>query len=77
MTLKEIAAEYRKCGTELNTRIRELQVKMAETDDEAEKRSLEGRITLLRVMRRDCREYAAFCEHYGEKGYHLNELFKM
>lgn len=76
MTLKEIGREYRKSVKLIDTRIRQLQKEKSAAKDPAQSSGLELRIKLLDSMRREANELAAFCEHYYEKGYHSNELYK-
>lgn len=69
MTLKELAEEYRKVAVRIDVRITELE----RSDDPA----AQDRLKILRSMLRDCKEQAAFCSHYHDKGYHSNGKYKM
>lgn len=77
MTLKEIAAEYRKNEEMLAERIEQLEARRKATRNDSERRSLDGRLRILRSMHRDVKEIAAFTEHYHKKGYHSNAKYKM
>lgn len=77
MTLKELAVEYRKSEAALDNRIRQLKKQIKASDQPHEITSLRHRIAVLDSMRRDAQSLAATCEHYYDRGYHRNELFKV
>lgn len=77
MTLLEIAVEYRKSVKLIDDRIRQLRKKIKSSDDPLDIRRLENRIHNLESMRRDTRDIAVICEHYHDRSYHCNELYKL
>ena len=75
MTMTELAASYRREADALRHRMRLVREKPART--EAEQITKEERLRLLKAMRRDVREVAAFCEHYYDKAYHGSQYFRV
>ncbi|MBO5339585.1 MAG: hypothetical protein J6A62_01115 [Oscillospiraceae bacterium] len=75
MTLKELAVSYRESARLLDTRIRELRQRKAQTDSPDERCGLEGRIRELETMHREMQGIARHCEHYYERGYRRNAKY--
>lgn len=70
MTLYEMSKEYRAQAGALHDRIKELEARFPVP--EQERGSLEARIRVLNVMRREARDLAMLTEHYYERGYRRN-----
>lgn len=77
MTLAELSVEYRSHAAVLKTRIDELEQQLRRSRSKPERLNLERRIRLLSGMYRDAKELAALTEHYYDRGYHSNEIYKM
>lgn len=77
MTLLELSAEYRSHAAVLKTRIEELEQQRRYSRGKEERLALERRIRLLTSMYRDAKELAALTEHYYDRGYHSNEIYKL
>lgn len=77
MTLSELSVEYRSHAAVLKTRINELEQQLRRSRSKPERLALERRIRLLSGMYRDAKELAALTEHYYDRGYHSNEIYKM
>ena len=77
MTLAQLSVEYRSHAAVLKTRIDELEQQRKRTRRKPERLALERRIRLLSGMYRDAKELAALTEHYYDRGYHSNEIYKM
>ena len=75
MTMTEMAVSYRREADALRHRMRLVREKPART--EAEQIAKEERLRLLKAMRRDVREVAAFCERYYDKSYQGNQHFRV
>lgn len=68
LTLKELAAEYRRGAQLLGGRIRELAVRRSRTRDRTEQLLLDGRMAPLIEMRRQAQQTARDCERYYDRG---------
>lgn len=77
MTLAQLSVEYRSHAAVLKTRIDELEQQYKRTRSKPERLALERRIRLLSGMYRDAKELAALTEHYYDRGYHSNEIYKI
>ena len=77
MTLAQLSAEYRSQAALLKTRIDELEQRHRRCRGKHERQQLERRIRLLSAMYRDAKELAALTEHYYDRGYHSNEIYKI
>ena len=77
MTLAELSVEYRSHAAVLKTRISELEEQLRHIRRKPERLALERRIRLLTSMYRDAKELAALTEHYYDRGYHSNEIYKL
>jgi len=77
MTLAQLSVEYRSHAAVLKTRIDELEQQYKRSRSKSERLALERRIRLLSGMYRDAKELAALTEHYYDRGYHSNEIYKM
>ena len=77
MTLAQLSVEYRSHAAVLKKRIEELQQRMKNSRTKQERLELERRIRLLTAMYRDAKELAALTEHYYDRGYHSNEIYKL
>ena len=75
MTMTEMALSYRREADALRHRMRLVREKPART--EAEQIAKEERLRLLKAMRRDVREVAAYCERYYDRSYHGNQHFRV
>lgn len=75
MTLKELAVSYRESARLLDTRIRELRCRQAQTGSTDERCQMEGRIRELAAMHREMQGLARHCEHYYERGYRRNAKY--
>ena len=69
MTLLELSVEYRASADALRERALELEHRLREDWDPADRVLLEDRIRLLRAMWRETRELAVLCERYYDRGY--------
>ena len=72
MTLLELSAEYRSSAEALRARALELEHRLREEWDPADRVMLEDRIKLLRTMWRETRDLAVLCERYYDRGYRRN-----
>ena len=72
MKLKELAPSYRDSAQRIAPRICQLKQELACTRDPNERSRLEGRISELMAMMRECRDLAIHCERYYERGYRRN-----
>ncbi|HIV10890.1 MAG TPA: hypothetical protein IAD28_04275 [Candidatus Faeciplasma avium] len=72
MTLLELSVEYRASADALRERALELEHRLREDWDPADRVLLEDRIRLLRAMWRETRELAVLCERYYDRGYRRN-----
>ena len=77
MTLAQLSVEYRSHAAILKTRIEELKQEYRLCRSKPERQALERRIRLLSSMYRDAKELAALTEHYYDRGYHSNEIYKI
>jgi hypothetical protein len=77
MTLAQLSVEYRAQAALLKTRIDELEQQYRRSRSKPERLSLERRIRILSSMHRDAKELAALTEHYYDRGYHSNEIYKI
>ena len=77
MTLAQLSVEYRSQAALLKTRIEELEGRCRASRSKQERLSLERRIRILSSMHRDAKELAALTEHYYDRGYHSNEIYKI
>ncbi len=72
MTLMELAREYRAEENALRERIAALEGALRATEDAQQQKSLESRLHILHIMRRETRDVAVLMEHYYERGYRRN-----
>lgn len=72
MTLMELSVEYRAHARAMDERVSLLRQRLERTKNDRERTQLADRIRMLNTMVREARELAAYCEHYYERGYHLN-----
>lgn len=77
MTLAQLSVEYRSHAAVLKKRIEELEQQYRRSRSKPERINLERRIRLLKAMYRDAKELAALTEHYYDRGYHSNEIYKI
>ena len=77
MTLAQLSAEYRSHAAVLKTRITQLEQRRQASRTKQERQELDRRIRLLTAMYRDAKELAALTEHYYDRGYHSNEIYKI
>lgn len=75
MTLLELSAEYRAHAQALDQRIRQLETRLANSDDESERSRLMARIHMLSTMHREARELAVLTERYYDRGYRRNAKY--
>ncbi len=72
MTLLELSTQYRSEAQTLQDRVHLLERQRCQESDETGQRLLERRIRCLSAMWRESRDLAALCEHYYDRGYHIN-----
>lgn len=77
MTLKEMSGEYEKSAALLRTRLRQLRLALAATDDPEEIWHLKRRIAELTPMLTEMNELAELTAHYYERGYYRNEKYTL
>ena len=75
MTLRELSRDYREHAWALRERVRLLKQRQAGTEDEGERRLLDGRIRMLQTMWREARDLAVLTERYYERGYRRNAKY--
>ena len=76
MTLREIAADYKKEADRFRLRIRELR-RMRKTADPGELFYLDRRIAEMTAIQREMREISNLLEHYYERGYKRNGKYSL
>lgn len=72
MTLKELSVEYRAHARALDTRIKQLESTLEQSQDPHEVCLLQERIHMLSTMLREARDLAVLTERYYDRGYHRN-----
>lgn len=72
MTLQELSMQYRSEAQTLQDRVHLLEYQRRQETDEPCQRLLERRIRCLSAMWRESRDLAVLCEHYYDRGYHIN-----
>lgn len=75
MTLQELSVEYRAHARALDSRIRQLQERLEQTDDPEECCQLQARIRVLSIVHREARELAVLTERYYDRGYRRNAKY--
>lgn len=75
MKMREIAADYRREGEKLRTRIRAIKARPAETKSEMLKKA--DRLRILEAMYRDVRDMAVICEQYYQRGYRMCRKYSL
>ncbi len=64
MTILELSAVYRSSAVLLRERMRMLRLEMRQSEDPSQAQILKRRIADLTPLYRECRETAAYLEHY-------------
>jgi len=77
MSLAELSREYEASAALLRARMRQLRRALRETDDPAEKWSLQRRLSELTPILTQMNELAELTAHYYDRGYWRNEKYTL
>ncbi len=77
MTLAEIGAEYRASAQLLRERLAVLREAEKQTQDPEEAWHLHQRIAMLVPMLTQCNDLACICTHYYERGFRVDERYRI
>ena len=77
MTLQELSHQYRADADVFAARIRQLEQRKAQTQDEDERWQLHRRINELRPLLRQSRALAELTGHYYDRGYRKHAQYQL
>lgn len=75
MTLWELSRQYSAAADALRERMGILKARAKQTESEAERQALLGRVRILNAMWRDTHEIAVLTEHYYERNHCRNAKY--
>lgn len=75
MTLWELSRQYGAAADALRERMGVLKAQAKQTESEAERQALLGRVRILNAMWRDTHEIAVLTEHYYERNHCRNAKY--
>lgn len=75
MTLWELSRQYGAAADALRERMGVLKAQAKQTESEAERQALLGRVRVLNAMWRDTHEIAVLTEHYYERNHCRNAKY--